>query len=110
MARFNDNLSVEINKSPSRISYASINKKPRRHSPAGFAKSNSILTLAVLESLASAGLAVFLALFHARIARQQTFRFQLRAQVRIRRDQRASNSVTHRASLPARTATGYVDK
>jgi hypothetical protein len=66
--------------------------------PAGFAN-KQILTLAELETFARAGLAVFFALLHARVAGQQSFGFQIRAIVNVGFEQRAGNSMPHRSSL-----------
>ena len=57
------------------------------------------LTLAVLEALASAGLAVFLAFPHAGVARQQAGGLQGRTQRRVYVQQRPRYSVPDRPSL-----------
>src|SRR5215471_13160063 len=57
------------------------------------------LTFAVLETFASARLAVLLALFHARIARQQAFGLEDRAQVRINGQQRPGQTMAHGSRL-----------
>src|SRR2546426_786885 len=58
--------------------------------------------LAVLEPFARARLAVFLALFHARIARQQPFGLQRRPQVGVHRQQCPRDTVPHGAGLTGR--------
>src|SRR5277367_956888 len=57
------------------------------------------LPLAELEALSSALLPILLPLFAARIARDQTFRLQLAAQLRIKLHQGARNAELHSISL-----------
>jgi len=57
------------------------------------------LTLAELETLASAGLAVLLAFFHTRIAREEPFRLQDGAEVGVQGEQRPGDAMANRADL-----------
>src|ERR1041385_1472105 len=82
-------------------------KSPAGVKPAGRG-TNFGLTLAILETFASAGLSVFFALFHTRIARQITMRLERRAKGRVRFQQRARNAVPNRASLAGGTATLHI--
>src|SRR6185437_8833941 len=84
------------------------NKKPADHSASGFCKIPVRLTFAELETFASARLAVFFALFHTRIACQQAFSLQGRAKSRVREQQRAGNTMAHRAGLARGAAAGDV--
>src|SRR5437588_12054326 len=68
------------------------------------------LPLAELEALAGALLPVLLALFAARIAREQAFALQLLAQLGIELDERAGNAQLHRACLAVHAAAGYRDQ
>src|SRR6202034_356129 len=83
-------------------------QKTRRRGPAGL-KSSKQSTFRELETLARTRLAVFFAFTGARIARQQTFRFQRRAEVRIKLDQRAGEAVADSIRLAVRAATGDID-
>src|SRR5438045_4987848 len=58
-----------------------------------------ILSLAILESLPGARLTVFLALSHARVAREQAVRFERGPEIKIHLEQRAGNAVPDSASL-----------
>src|ERR1035441_9770369 len=66
-------------------------KKTRRPGPAGFGNFPLRSTLRELEAFAGAGLAVFLALAGARVAREETFRLECGAQVGVELQQRAGN-------------------
>jgi len=57
------------------------------------------LTLRVLESFASARLAVFLALAHTRIASEQAVGLEGRAQIGVRNEERPRDAVPDRAGL-----------
>src|SRR6266568_2366888 len=57
------------------------------------------LTFAVLESFASARLAVFLALAHARIASEKSVRLERRTQIGVGNKERARDAVPDRAGL-----------
>src|SRR5712692_7676927 len=74
---------------------------PRR-SPAG--TETFSLALAVLEALARALLPVLLALFHPRVARQETVLTQARAQLGVHDLQRAAKPHAHRVGLPGNSA------
>src|SRR5215469_14234501 len=74
------------------------NKKTRWPRPAGL-ENPTRLTLAVLETFASARLAVLLALTHAGIASEQPFGFEQRTKRGVSRQQSASEAVAHRACL-----------
>src|SRR5438067_2855459 len=65
------------------------------------------LPLAELEALAGALLPVLLALFAARIAREQAFALQLLAQLSIELDERAGNAQLYRACLAVHPAAGH---
>src|SRR5438067_5522869 len=65
------------------------------------------LPLAELEALAGALLPVLLALFAARIAREQAFALQLFAQLGVELDERAGNAQLHRACLSVHAAAGH---
>src|SRR5437667_10779921 len=65
------------------------------------------LPLAELEALAGALLPVLLALFAARIAREQAFALQLLAQLSIELDEGAGNAQLHRACLAVHAAAGH---
>src|SRR5262245_44042190 len=96
-------------------------QKPREHLPAGLAKwernwravhahaGTTNLALRELEPFASARLAVFLALLHARVACEQAVGFQRRAQARLRHQQGAGDAMTDRPRLTSRTSPAYVD-
>src|SRR5438045_9771978 len=58
------------------------------------------LSFAVLEAFASAGLAILLALPHARIASEKPVRFQSRTQIDIGLEQGAGNAMPDRTGLP----------
>src|SRR5262252_6048585 len=73
--------------------------------PSGALKIPVDLSLAVLEPLARAGLAVFFSFAHTRIASEQSFCFQCRSEVSIDRKQCASQSVSDGTSLAGRPAT-----
>src|SRR6185312_3806527 len=88
--------------------FVATNKKPASLAASGFCKIPVRLTFAELETFASARLAVFFALFHTRIARQQAFRLQRRTQSCVREQQRAGDAVANRASLARRAAAGDV--
>src|SRR5208282_5923025 len=86
---------------------------PKQKSPAGFAsgawKFPARLTFRVLEPFARARLAVFLALFHARIAREQALGLERATQRGIGPNQRPGNPMPHRAGLSVRAAAGDID-
>src|SRR5437588_2499545 len=65
------------------------------------------LPLAELEALAGALLPVLLALFAARIAREQAFTLQLLAQLGIELDEGAGNTQLHRACLAVHAPAGH---
>src|SRR6185312_8303839 len=88
--------------------FVATNKKPASLAASGFCKIPVRLTFAELETFASARLAVLFALFHTRIAGQQTFRFQRRTKSCVREQQRAGNTMAHRAGLACRTAAGDI--
>ena len=62
------------------------------------------LALRELEAFARSRLAGFLALFHARVAPEQTLDFECRPQIVIDLQQSPRNRQTHRTSLPAAPA------
>src|ERR1019366_7283336 len=66
-------------------------------------------TFRELETFARARLAVFLALFHARIAREEALGLQRPPQVRVELQQRPGDAVPHRAGLAVRPAAADVD-
>src|SRR4051812_13211772 len=66
-----------------------------------------ILSLAILESLPGARLTVFLALSHARVAREQAVRFERGPEIKIHLEQRAGNAVPDSASLAERPAAAH---
>src|SRR5437762_299966 len=66
-------------------------------------------TFAVLESFASARLAVFLALAHARVAGEQAVGFESRTQIGIGHEERPRDAVPDRASLAGGTTAADVD-
>src|SRR5687768_9519670 len=82
-------------------------KSPAGVKPAG-RESSFGLTLAILETFASAGLAVFLTFAHTRIASQVTVRLERGAKSGVRFEQRARNAVANGAGLARRTATLHV--
>src|SRR5262245_5232889 len=86
-----------------------LHKKTPPDSTSGAARFPVQLPLAVLEAFARARLAVLLALFHARIARQQPFRPQSRSQIRIHGEQRARQSMTNGSGLSRRPSARYGD-
>src|SRR5437764_5092608 len=65
------------------------------------------LPFAELEALAGALLPVLLALFAARIAREQAFALQLFTQLGVEHDERAGNAQLHCARLPVHAAAGH---
>ena len=85
------------------------NKKPRRIEPSGAWKFPVRSTLRELETFARARLAVFLALFHARIAREQALGLQRAPQGRVKLQQRPGNAMPHRAGLAVRPAAADID-
>src|SRR5664279_6047321 len=64
------------------------------------------LALRELERLARFGAAVLLALYHARVARQEAALFQDAAQIRLETGQRLGDAVANRARLAGQTAAG----
>ena len=66
-------------------------------------------TFRELETFARAGLAVFLAFLHARIAREEALGFQCAPQGRVKLQQRPGNAVANRAGLAVGTAAGDID-
>src|SRR5207244_8369244 len=66
------------------------------------------LALAELEALAGAGLAGLFALFHARVARQQTLGLQHPAKFRARHEKRTGDAEADRPGLAADSAAARV--
>src|SRR3954462_1011075 len=79
------------------------NKKPRWESQRGRDKKRT-LAFAVLETFASAWLAVLLAFAHARVAREQSFSPESGSMVCIPRQQSAAEAMAHRAGLAIQSA------
>src|SRR5688500_15062572 len=67
----------------------------------------SRLALRELERAAGLGAAVFLALDHARVARQEAAALERRTQIRLEVSQRLRDAVTHGAGLAGEAATGH---
>src|SRR5262249_1660755 len=84
-------------------------KKPRRPSPAGFCNTWVGSTLRELEALARTRLAVLLALFHARIAREEALGLEGGTQVGVGLDEGARDPVADGAGLAGRAAAGDID-
>src|SRR5208282_4946995 len=66
-------------------------------------------TFRELETFARARLAVFLALLHARIAREEALGLQCAPQGRVELQQRPGNAMPHRTSLAVGPAAADVD-
>jgi hypothetical protein len=88
---------------------AATKQKSPAGKPTGPRNLKTKLPFAVLESLASTGLTVFLALPHSRITSEQSFRLQYWTQVRIDGEQCPRKPVTHRAGLAIRAAASDGD-
>src|SRR5205085_12438299 len=83
-------------------------KSPAGVKPAGRGK-NPGLTFTILEAFARAGLTVFLAFAHARIARQVAMRFERRPQAGVGFEQCAGDAVTNSAGLAGWPAALHLD-
>src|SRR5208337_2884509 len=86
---------------------------PNKKAPPTFAsgawKFPARLTFRVLEPFARARLAVFLALFHARITREQALGLERGTQSGVGPNQRPGNPMPHRPGLSVRAAAGDID-
>jgi hypothetical protein len=78
-------------------------KKPRRLT-GGVSKKSNRLTFAVLEAFACAGLAVLLALAHARITREQAFRAKSGPVIGVHRQKSPSQTMSDSACLSIQAA------
>ena len=70
----------------------------------------SSLSLGELEAFARAGLPRFLALFHARIASEQSIRFERCAQIGIGLEESAGNGEPSGPGLPGHAPAGRIDR